>query len=177
MQTKNPVLRKILSLAAYVTIACVVAFLVADRHPPTLAVGQIAPVDEKIIRFDGSQTSFRKLLTKPMVINFWATWCPPCRKELPILSKLSHQFRGKVVFVGAALNSDIEEIAALKKQFLITYELLSINDALADLWQARALPTTYLLDTTGKIAWAQAGIASEHELADAINAIVAARPR
>lgn len=173
MQAKNPLTRKILSVAAYVTIASAVAFLIADQHPPTLAVGARAPIDEKIVRFDNTATSFRKMLTKPMVVNFWATWCPPCIKELPTFSKLAHQYRNKVIFVGAALNSDIEDIAAFKKQYVLNYELLAINDALADLWQARALPTTYLIDTQGTIIWAQTGVVTHEDLEKAIIAAVA----
>ena len=172
MPTKNPLLRKILSVAAYVTIASVIAFLIADNHPPTLAVGEKAPVDEKIVRGNGNAITFRKMLTKPMVINFWATWCPPCLKELPTFSKLSQRFKEKIVFIGAALNSDGEEIAGLKKHYLLNYELISINDAFADLWQARALPTTYLVDTSGTIVWAHAGLITEVELESAIKAVL-----
>jgi thiol-disulfide isomerase/thioredoxin len=173
MPTKDSLLKKILSLAAYLAIAAVIAFLIADSHPPTLAIGQKAPLDEKIVRADGHAVTFRKMLTKPMVINFWATWCPPCLKELPAFSKLSQRFKEKIIFVGATLNSDREEIAELKKHYVLTYELIAINDSFADVWQARALPTTYLVDTSGTIVWAQSGLIAEAELEKAIKAVLA----
>lgn len=172
MVIKSPSMRKILSLSAYVTIAAVVAFLIADRHPPTLAVGAVAPVNERITRFDGSTTTFKRMLQKPLVLNFWATWCPPCLKELPTLSKLSGRYRNRVIFVGATLNSDVADVLELKKRFLLNFELLAVNDALADLWQARALPTTYVINTAGKIVWSKAGISSEEELDAAIQLVL-----
>ncbi len=168
----NPLVKRTLSLAAYVIIAAVIAYLISDRHLPTLAVGTVAPMDEKIVRFDGSTTTFRRMLTKPMLINFWASWCPACLKELPTLGKISQRFRGKVIFIGAALNSDGNEVMALKQQFALNFEMLAINDALADLWQARVLPTTYILDTGGKVIWAKTGVAREEELAHAIEAVL-----
>ncbi len=172
MQAKNPLVRKILSLAAYLSIAVVIAYLIAGSQAPTLAVGVRAPVDQNIVRLNGANTTFRRMLTKPMVINFWATWCPPCLKELPVLSKVAQKFKNEVVFVGAALSSDLEEIAALKKQFLLNYELIAINDALADIWHARSLPTTYVLDAKGMIVWATAGVVTEDELGEAIRAVL-----
>lgn len=170
--SRKPLLQKSISLLSYFVLAGIIAFLIADSHPPTLAVGDLAPIDEKIARIDGRSTSFRKMLTKPMVINFWASWCPPCVKELPVMSKVSQRYKDRIIFVGAALNSDMTEIANLKKQFMLNYEMIAINDALADLWQARALPTTYLLDTSGTIIWSHAGVLTEEDLEHAIKAVL-----
>jgi thiol-disulfide isomerase/thioredoxin len=111
------------------------------------------------------------MLQKPMLLNFFATWCQPCIKELPTLSQFSRRHKDKVLLVGAALNSDFTDVEAAKKRFLINYEILMVNDALASLWQAQALPTTYLIDTKGKILWAHSGIATEEDLEKAIKLI------
>lgn len=168
MAINSPLMRKTLSLLAYVAIAVAVSFLILDRHGPTLAVGTLAPIDEKLELISGSTTTFKRLLKKPMVVNFWASWCPPCLKELPAFSKVAKRYQGRVIFVGAAVDSAKADIMSAKKSFLLDYELATVSDEVANKWQGRALPTTYVLDTKGKVIWARAGISSEEQLESAI---------
>lgn len=175
MIIKNPVIRKTLSLGSYLLIAMVVAFLIADRHSPTLAIGSSAPINEKLILEDGTITTVKQRLKKPLLINFWASFCPPCLKELPTLGKMANKYKGKVVFLGAAVSTKPADIAHLKKRFLLDYDMALVTDAVVDKWQASALPTSYLIDLDGKILWAKAGIASESDLEYAFK-LVANRP-
>lgn len=172
MEPKNQTKRKILSLSVYLAIAVVFAYLVADRNPPFLEVGAAAPLDTTITLSQGQTTTFRKLLKNPMIINFWAPWCPPCLKELPTFSKMAKKFTGKVVFLGPALTSSLEEIQALKSRFFIDYEMFPVPDDVVDEWHGRTLPTTYLIASDGTIAWARSGITTEEELEQAIKLVV-----
>lgn len=164
MPTKSPMSRKIVSVAAYISFAVVFAFLIIDGGEPHLPAGAQAPLDEKIITLDGTTSTLRRLLKKPMVINFWATWCTVCIKELPVMSKMAKRFSNQVIFVGATVNSDISEVDTLKKRHFITYPHFAFNEMLVNLWQAKALPTTYIIDTTGKIVWSKSGGFTEDEL-------------
>ena len=89
-----------------------------------------------------------------MVVNFWATWCAPCRKEMPELSAL-HAMRSNIEVVGLAY----EDIAAPEMQsFLakhpVTYPIVIVDpfDPPADFATPRGLPLTHLLDPQGKLA-------------------------
>jgi thiol-disulfide isomerase/thioredoxin len=169
---KHQMTKPILSLIAYVAMALFVAYVLIDRHPPTLAVGTVAPIDEKMGMLYGGKTTVRRLLYRPMVINFWASWCPACLKEMPILSKLAKKYRSQMTFLGPALASDIDDIVETKKRFLLDYELVIATDDVVEKWQARVLPTTYVIDQQGTIRWAQAGVVSEAQLEQAIRMVL-----
>jgi thiol-disulfide isomerase/thioredoxin len=160
--------RRILSIFAYALIAIVVAYLLIDHHPPTLPIGSIAPMDEKFATINGGTVTLRGLLKKPMVINFWATFCPPCLKELPILNNAAKKYYGNVYFFGATIASDSVTIMKLKKEFLIDYDIGAVSESVVEKWRARALPTTYIVNTNGMILWAHTGIVSEELLDHAL---------
>jgi cytochrome c biogenesis protein CcmG/thiol:disulfide interchange protein DsbE len=164
MATNKPLIRKIFSLIIYISIATAIAFLIIDRHPPSLIVDAIAPINEKLEFMTGASTTFKRLLKKPMVVNFWASWCPSCQKELPVLSKLAKKYHGQIIFLGPAVASKKEDMLALKKRFLLDYDLAIIKDDVVDKWHAHALPTTYLIDVQGRILWARSGVFTEKEL-------------
>jgi thiol-disulfide isomerase/thioredoxin len=168
MAINNPTMQKTLSLIAYISLAAAVAFIVIDRHAPTLPIHIKAPIDEKLNLLNGTSITFRKLLKTPLVINFWASWCPPCIKELPTLSKIAKKYRGQVFFIGATVASDKKDVLAAKKSFLIDYELALVSEETVTKWQAEALPTTYIIDPQGTIIWAKSGISSEDQLEKAI---------
>lgn len=161
-------IRPILSFLAYVGAAFLVAYFLIERHPPTLPVGSLAPVDERVSLLSGGKTSLRKYLRKPLVLNVWAAFCPACMREMPVLSKLATQFRSKVTFLGAAFATPVDEIEAVKRKFLLDYEQVRVTDDFVDVWHARALPTTYVIDRQGSIVWAHVGIISEQELEEVL---------
>lgn len=171
MESRTSTKRKILSFSVYLIIAVVFAYLVADRNPPSLAVGQMAPLDAKIVFLNGTSTTFRKQLKKPTFVNFWASWCPHCIEELPTLSKIAQKYQSSIAFLGPAVTTSPEDIVEIKKRFFINYEMFPVADDVVDTWQGRALPTTYLLNSEGIIVWAHAGTATEEQLERAIKLV------
>lgn len=106
---------------------------------------------------DGNPISSKQFLGKVLVINVWGSWCPPCRVEQPILSRLSTELKPDgVEFLGIA----IRESAAASKAFTASRNVPypSIGDADAQLLvfakslPAIAVPTTYVIDRQGRVA-------------------------
>lgn len=104
-----------------------------------------------------------------MVVNFWATWCEPCRKEIPEFIELQEKFRDKgLVFVGIAVDQK-EKVAAFSKEMGINYPVL-VGDmkamALAEAAGNRqgALPFTVVIDRNGKITGTKLGRLSRNNL-------------
>jgi thiol-disulfide isomerase/thioredoxin len=165
-------LRKILNLGAFIGVAVIFAFLVLNRFPTGLKVGSSAPISEKIELINGDLTTFKALLKKPMVVNFWAIWCPSCIKELPIFNKMAKKYHEKMIFLGATLGSSKKEIMQAKKKYSLIYEFALISESVARKWQGQALPTTYIIEPAGKIVWAKTGVFDESELEKAIQLIL-----
>ncbi len=89
---------------------------------------------------------------KPVLLNFWATWCPPCRKEIPDLQKFHEQYGDKIVLLGINWGEDIEEVRRFLERYGATYTNLMDKDGkFFVLYQLTGLPTSYWVDEQGII--------------------------
>ena len=112
---------------------------------------------------------------KVVFVNFWATWCPPCREETPDLVRVHQRYRDQgVEFAGVSMDDDPYAVApAFLKRYNVEYPtLVAPPDSL--LAQAvESLPTSFLIDRNGKVARTWIGIVREKELTAAIEALLA----
>lgn len=98
---------------------------------------------------------------KWVLVNFWATWCPPCEQETPDLVKLHNAHRSSdLVVIGVALDSTRPAVEAFASKHAISYPLVigSYTKAEAEVGPVSALPTSYLYDPTGKLVSFQEGM-------------------
>ena len=89
---------------------------------------------------------------KWVLVNFWATWCPPCREEIPDLIALHENRKNNLVVIGVAMDyRDPKEVLQFADQMMISYPLVLGNYKLADqVGNVPGLPTTYLYNPQGK---------------------------
>lgn len=118
---------------------------------------------------------------KILLLNFWATWCPPCRGELPDLVRLHHDFdAGKVAVVGISIDDrgTPEQIQTKLRQALASYQIdyPIFFDSKMELYQAfgsfQAIPTTFLIDTQGQVRKRYEGARSYTDFAQDIQALL-----
>ncbi len=129
-----------------------------SKYPGLIADGEMLP-DAYFTGLDGSRLSVRSLRGKIALLNFWATWCGPCRGEMPSMQRLFTQLGGKK---GFAMLSVSEETADKVKAF---FEKLQYGFpvALAEKKQtstrfgASSIPTTYILDRDGRVLFCNVG--------------------
>jgi peroxiredoxin len=90
---------------------------------------------------------------KVTVVNFWATWCPPCIKEMPSLQRAWEQLRQEDIQVLAInMGQDREDIGYFLSKYPVDFPILLDSDvAIAESWGVKGLPTTYVLDATGQL--------------------------
>lgn len=88
---------------------------------------------------------------KPVVINFWGTWCGPCRREIPDMVKVYDEYKDRVEFLGIALNDTPEKVIAFTGQFNMDWVMLLGDAQVAGLFGIRGIPTTYFVDAQGRL--------------------------
>lgn len=126
----------------------------------------------------GKEQAIAQWRGKVLVVNFWATWCPPCREEIPDFAVISQAFASAPVqFVGLSVDA-ASKVRAFNDKNQIPYPLLVAgNDILglaAELGNTpRALPFTVIIDRNGKLSHAQLGILHRAELERRIRALLA----
>ncbi len=127
---------------------------------------------------EGDTVSIAKWRDKTVVINFWATWCPPCREEMPGFSRLQQKYAANgVQFVGIALDT-AENVRDFSRRSPVAYPLLLGETAGTDfarkLGNPRlALPYTLLLTSGDEVRFARLGSISERELDDLLRRVSA----
>ena len=104
---------------------------------------------------------------KWVLINFWATWCPPCQEETPDLIALHNAHKNTdLVVIGVALDSTRPAVAEFVAKYGITYPIIfsSYTTAETEVGTVEALPTTYMYDPTGKQVIFQEGLLSRADV-------------
>jgi len=87
----------------------------------------------------------------PVVLDFWATWCGPCRAELPHLQTLSRKYQGRVAFYGVNSSDSLPDIMAFAKQSGLTFPMLSdVKQNVLFLYGADSIPLLVVVDTHGR---------------------------
>lgn len=125
--------------------------------------GRVAPVFENYEAQDGKLVSLEDLKGQNVYIDFWATWCAPCKKEFPHLKKLKEKYEGSnIVFVGISLDKESKKEAwrkMVEEEGLSGIQLFadnSFDSAFAEAFQVSAIPRFILIDKKGKIVSANA---------------------
>jgi len=109
---------------------------------------------------DDQQVSLDTLRGKVALVNFWATWCLPCRVEIPALVDLQAKYRDRLVVVGVLDdNAELPAIRAFADRMGINYPIVRTSWDLESVFsEARALPTTYVVDRQGRVVAVHAGL-------------------
>lgn len=118
-----------------------------------LAVGDTAP-DFALKTLHNEQIRLSDLRGKPVIVNFWATWCPPCQREMPDLEKFYTDYQSHVEFLSVHLTSQDsrEKVAPFMEQYGITFPVvLDAKGKILKLYNIQTIPTTYILDKNGII--------------------------
>ncbi len=159
------------SVAALALLAGLALWLVHRDSRPGVTPVDISPAALYASSFhdvSGAPHALGRYEGHWVVLNFWATWCPPCREEMPGFSRLQAQWGDRVQFVGVA-NDDPSKVARFASDLHINYPLLVGGDEVSELSrrlgdEAAVLPFTVIVDPKGEVREQKVGVYSERQL-------------
>ena len=157
----------LLGLTAVFGLAGLLYLGVMEAQRGKLVPDGAAPPSFQMERYGGGKLALSDLRGKVVMLDFWATWCPPCQEEMPSLVKLAKEYESQgLVFVAASRDDDDvkeEVVTQFVNRFLpeLAPYVVYANDEVAMAFKVEALPTLYFLDRDGKVTDAVRGMMSE----------------
>jgi thiol-disulfide isomerase/thioredoxin len=159
-------------LAAVVLSAATVAGVVGYRH---FAAPAESATTIELARLDGPGTTrLADWHGKPVVVNFFASWCPSCLAEMPAFERASHDYAGRVVILGVDTQDSPQDGLRLARQLGITYPLLA-DTSHADLYaslQGQGMPVTAFIRRDGTVKRVYSGALDETLLRQLIDQLL-----
>ena len=137
--------------------------------------GEVAPAPLfKITSFDGKVFSLEAVKGRPVVINFWASWCGPCRIEAEGIEKAYQMFRGKgVEFIGIATQDDHENAVKFIEEYGLTYPNgLDVKGDIAQAYDVFGIPKTVIVARDGTLSYIHLGTITLDILASEIKRVI-----
>ncbi len=136
--------------------------------------GHLAP-EFKLVNTEGESVTLKELQGKPVLLNFWASWCEPCRIEMPDLVEAEKRFGEQVQFVGINLTKQDTREGA--ERFLQQYQVAYLNlfdekGKAAKQYQITGIPTSFVLDETGQITYRKQGPMTMKEIEQVLSEVI-----
>ena len=175
---KNICRKVYIALAAIMLLAVSPSVAQAQNQDEEIAKTTIVKKGDKAPDFtvemvDGSKVQLSKLKGKVVVVNFWATWCPPCREELKHVQKqLIDRFKGKkFVFLPISRGEKKEVVEAFRKKMNYTFPMgLDPQQSIYKLYASNYIPRNFVVDKDGKVIYVSVGYTPE-EFAEMVKVI------
>ena len=137
--------------------------LTAQENETLVKIGMEVP-DFTVKMFDGQTIQIKELRGKVVLLNFWATWCPPCRMELARVEKdIIERFKNQdFVFLPISRQDSYDKIKAFREQTGYTFPMgMDPDRKIYSLFATASIPRNFVIDKTGKIVFMEIGYSEE----------------
>jgi thiol-disulfide isomerase/thioredoxin len=139
------------------------------------ATGKPAPLHFTLKDMNGADVKLASFKGKVILLNFWATWCGPCKAEIPSLVELQQQYGDDLVVLGFSVDDPVEKMRPYAAQYKINYPLL-VGNGREDVQEAFGplfgIPVSVIIGRDGKIAKKHSGIATKAQFEREIKALL-----
>ena len=145
-----------------------IAFALATLAPP-LATGAVAPQasapDFTLRTLNGPNLRLAEQRGRVVMVNFWATWCGPCRQEMPQLDRLYQKYKSSgFVLLGVNVDEDARKATDVAAKLGVTFPvLLDTEKSVSKLYDVSTMPSTMLIDRDGKVRYVHRGYLAGYE--------------
>ena len=175
---KKPTLRqRILNWLGFLAVTAAILFFFA---PESWWQFGVSPIQERknaanftLTEIGGGEWDFAVQRGKVVVVNYWATWCPPCRVETPGLVNLANEYKSRgVEVVGVTMDENLNDVPPFVEKYQIKYPILTPGNDPNLSPDGIALPTTFLYDKNGRLAKKYTGIVFESTFKSDVEALL-----
>lgn len=134
-------------------------FALSAQAAEFIKVEAVAPPPLVLKNAAGESHSLDAYKDKVVLVNFWATWCPPCREEMPSMQRLKEKMTGRpFVMLGVNSGEPAEDLAEFLKLVKVDFAILLDSDSAATKrWKVFGLPSSFLLDRQGRVRYTLTG--------------------
>ena len=135
----------------------------------------MAPLDFTLKDMDGVDVALSSFKGKVILLNFWATWCGPCKAEIPDLVTLQAQYKDDLVVLGVSIDDTPEKLRPYAAEYKMNYPVLvgngreDVQDAFGPLW---GIPVSVIVGRDGRIAKKHSGIGTREQFEREIKALL-----
>jgi peroxiredoxin len=156
-------IRKVIAAVVLVTLLTVAIVQAMDKKTKTpettsqqsannegLAIGEKAP-DFELKTLTGETLKLSSLKGKKVMLNFWATWCPPCKAEMPEMEQFSKEANEDIVVLAVNIDPQLDVQGFVDENKITFPILLDAEDIVNETYQVLSIPTTYFIDSQGII--------------------------
>ena len=158
---RRPARARVGSLRA---IACAVFAVVAGTASSAIAPATTAP-DFTLHAMGGPNLRLKEQRGRVVMVNFWATWCGPCRQEMPQLNRLYEKYKSSgFVLLGVNVDDDTSKAAEVATKLGVTFPvLLDTEKTVSKLYDLSTMPSTVIIDRDGKVRYVHRGYLAGYE--------------
>jgi thiol-disulfide isomerase/thioredoxin len=128
-----------------------------------------------LLDLDKNEVSLSDFQGKIVVLNFWATWCPPCKEEIPDFIEVNNLYKDKgVQIIGVSIDTDLKALEDFVEEFGIDYPTLvdGTIDKIGPVWGIRGIPTTFFLNENGEVIFKNIGMMTKEQLIEILDDII-----
>lgn len=165
-------------LAGFLLVAGLLAILFSTENG-TATVNQRDPASRKPMAefastdLNGNPWKLADHRGQVVLINFWASWCPPCREETPGLVDVAKELRGKrFEIVGVSMDDGVEPVRRFVREFGVSYPVVMPTQDPSLSNAVESLPTSFLLDREGRVAKVYTGAVSKRQLRNDVDQLM-----
>jgi len=167
-------MKKVLAISILVFLVGYAIYFAINPSNPKVGVskGSTAP-DFELKTLSGDSMSLSSVKGKKVIINFWATWCPPCRSEMPDMQKIQDEHKDDVVVLAVNLTnseSSVDTVKSFVDELELTFPvLLDEKGEINNQYEVLSYPTSYFVDENGVIQTKFVGALSYDQMNEFLN--------
>ncbi len=142
--------------------------------PEAITKGESIAPDFSLANANGGTIKLSDFKGKVVILDFWATWCPPCRKGIPDLIELKNQYGDKIAIIGISVDTDSkEEVVPFIQKMGINYPIAySSPEVVQSFGGIDAIPTSFVVDKEGKIVDMHVGLVPKADFISVIDKLL-----